>query len=163
MIREANKNDCINIAALSIQVWLHTYAIDGIRTEMSKYAICTFTEQYFSNLLSDNKYKILVYEKENHLLGYIIVNLESYFENDINRYEVEKLYVQEHFQGRGIGKKLLEEINIRFGSKYWLSTWVYNKKAIEFYKHLGFEDIGKIYFELEGEKHENRVLQFCNT
>jgi hypothetical protein len=35
MIRNAKKTDSINLAALSIQVWLHTYATEGIRKEIS--------------------------------------------------------------------------------------------------------------------------------
>ncbi len=34
MIRSAKKDDCLNLAALSIQVWLHTYAPEGITAEI---------------------------------------------------------------------------------------------------------------------------------
>jgi len=60
MIREANESDCINLAALSLEVWLSTYSIDGIRTENSQYALSTFTEKYFKKLLCNPKYKLLV-------------------------------------------------------------------------------------------------------
>ncbi len=47
MIREAVEEDCINLAVLSLQVWLDTYAIEGIRIEYSKYVISNFTEACF--------------------------------------------------------------------------------------------------------------------
>ncbi len=31
MIREAKPEDCVDLAVLSLQVWLHTYATKGIR------------------------------------------------------------------------------------------------------------------------------------
>ena len=51
MIRKAVKEDCINLAVLSLEVWLDTYAIEGIRTEYSSYVITNFTEVSFLNIL----------------------------------------------------------------------------------------------------------------
>ena len=164
MIQEANKTDSINLAALSIQVWLHTYASEGIRKEISSFVIKTFTEEYFDKLLSDPNYRILIFIKENHLVGYILANLESFWQDQANGYEIDKLYVQEHFQGIRIGRQLLSELAVRYGGTFWLSTWVYNEKTINFYKHLGFIDIGHTYFELDkDELHENRILAFRTT
>lgn len=71
MIQEVNKTDSIIWAALSIQVWLHTYASEGIRKEILSFVINTFTEEYFYNILSDSNYRIWVFIKQNHLVGYI--------------------------------------------------------------------------------------------
>ncbi len=164
MIREVNKTDSLNLAALSIQVWLHTYASEGIRKEISSFVTKTFTEEYFNKLLNDQNYRILVFIKENHLIGYILANLESFWQDKSHGYEIDKLYVQEHFQGFGIGRQLLSELAARYGDTFWLSTWVHNEKAINFYKHLGFIDIGHTYFKLDNnEQHENRILSFRTT
>ncbi len=82
MIREAKEPDCINLAALSLEVWLQTYSIGGIRTENSKYALSTFTEEHFKELLRDNKYKLLVSVDGIYLRGYALVNLKSQFESE---------------------------------------------------------------------------------
>ena len=163
MIRHAREGDCRNLAALSIQVWLHTYARDGVRADISKYVLSTFTESHFDGLLQNPDYRILVYTEGEHLLGYIAVNLTSHYRDESNGYEVETLYVQEHFHGKGIGKKLLAEIRSQFGGRYWLSTWVHNDPAIGFYKKQGFRDIGEVFFQLGGEQHENRVLAYFDS
>lgn len=160
MIRNATEKDSLNLAALSIQVWLHSYATDGLRQEISKYVMSTFTEQYFAELLNNPNYRILAFIENNHLVGYIMANLQSVWEEALNGYEIEKLYVQQHFQGKGIGRALLSEMSIRCGGTYWLSTWVHNEKAIGFYKHLGFLDIGCKNFQIEGASHKNRILAF---
>jgi ribosomal protein S18 acetylase RimI-like enzyme len=160
MIREANKEDAINLAALSIQVWLHTYASDGIRTEISNFAIGTFTEKYFKSLMENPQYRILIFIKDSHLLGYIMINLESFWQDGSTGYEIDKLYIQEHFQRKGIGRLLIAEIAAKYGGAFWLSTWIHNENAINFYKHLGFIDIGARFFKLNNESHENRVLSF---
>lgn len=160
MIRKAKSEDAINLATLSIQVWLDSYATDGIRKEISQHVLTSFTESYFSELIACQNYGILVYEEKEHLVGYIMANFNSLWKDASNGYEIDKLYVQFPFQGRGIGRSLILEMAARFGDTFWLSTWFRNEKAIEFYKHLGFIDIGHTYFELQGESHENRVLLF---
>ena len=77
MIREAKESDCVNLAALSLEVWLTTYSIDGIRIENSKYALSTFTEDYFKALLNDPKYPLLVSIDGVYLRGFALINLES--------------------------------------------------------------------------------------
>lgn len=158
MIRKAKKEDSLNLAVLSIQVWLHTYAASGIRNEISYFVLDTFTPAYFKNSIENKNYRVCVAIKDNHLVGYVTAHLTSFWQDESNGYEIDKLYVQEHFQGRGLGKRLLAEISTQCGGTFWLSTWKYNDKAIGFYKHLGFIDVGTRYFEFGGEAHENCVL-----
>ena len=110
MIRLAKKNDCKNLAALSIQVWLHTYATEGVRNEISNYVLTTFTEKYYLDLLEKPSYKIFAYVERTNLLGFIVVNLDSFFKSEANGFEICTFYVQEHFQNQGIGKSLLNII-----------------------------------------------------
>ena len=70
MVREAKDSDCINLAALSLEVWLATYSFDGICTENSTYALTTFTEKYFKDRLRDPKYRLLVATDGAYLRGF---------------------------------------------------------------------------------------------
>jgi ribosomal protein S18 acetylase RimI-like enzyme len=160
VIREAQKKDCINIAALSLQVWLQTYSIDGIRTENSQHVLSAFTEEKFRQLLDDEKCRLVVVLDGIYLRGYCLLNLESRFESEKNGFEIEKLYVHGPFQGRGIGRNLLDEIKTRYGDKFWLYTWVRNK-SISFYKKYGFKDIGRHDFKLGNDIIKNRVLGYA--
>jgi len=160
MIRPAITADCINLAALSIQVWLNSYARDGLRNGLSEYVLDTFSQKHFEQLLSRQYYQILVYEQQEHLLGFIALDLKSQFETAENGYEVDTLYVQNRHQGKGVGRQLLQAACNSHGKNYWLTTWVGNLEGLSFYQHLGFKDIGEYFFELEGEQHENRVLAF---
>ena len=159
MVREAKQSDCINLAALSLEVWLQTYSVDGIRTENSEFALSTFTEEHFKKLLADPKYKLLVFCEGIYLRGYALVNLESWFETEENGFEIEKLYVHGAFQSKGVGQNLLSEIKVRYGNRFWLYTWVRNK-SIGFYKKIGFKDIGQYTFKFGNDIIENRVLAY---
>ncbi len=159
MMREATESDCINLTALSLEVWFQTYSIDGIRSENSKFALSSFTEKHFKKILHDSKYKLLVFTEGIYLRGYILVNFKSQFGSKKNGFEIEKLYVHGPFQGKGIGQKLLLEIKDRYGSQFWLYTWVRNK-SIVFYKKFGFKDIGQYDFKLGNDVIENRVMVY---
>ena len=161
IIAKANEQDCLNLATLSMLVWLNTYATDGIRQEISSYAFENFTQEKFVKSVNDKNTPIFKVQVDECVVGFIKLNLSARYSGEANGYEIETLYVVPQFKGQGIGKKLLEYVKENFGKNFWLHTWVNNQNAIEFYQYLGFKDIGEMFFELDGEKHENRVLAFC--
>ncbi|RYY97607.1 MAG: GNAT family N-acetyltransferase [Chitinophagaceae bacterium] len=77
--------------------------------------------------------------------------------------ELSKLYILEHFCGRRVGRGLLEivqdKVRERGGTGLWLEVWVENLRAIAFYKHRGFVDIGQNDFQMEVNRYENRVMR----
>lgn len=158
MIRKARESDCLDLAALSLQVWLQTYATEGMRAQISRYALSTFTEGNFRDILNSASCEVWVCIENEHLVGFISVDMESTFRDETYGYEVTRLYVSDHFQGQGIGRQLLSEAKTHHGESYWLSTWVNNHKAINFYRNLGLRVVGEINFELEGEFHKNYIF-----
>lgn len=80
MIRKAERKDCLDLVTLSLQVWLHTYATKGVRRLISQYALSTFTESHFVELLNQKSTDVRVFEQDSHLVGFIVVDLDSRFE-----------------------------------------------------------------------------------
>ncbi len=159
MIRKATQGDYLNLTALSIQVWLHTYATDGIRDELSKYVLSQFNPEYFQDIHESKNQEILVAIRENHMIGFMAVDFDARCGiDDFDGYEVKILYIQEHFQNQGIGTRLLNEARNEYGDRMWLTTWIHNEPGIGFYEKYGFTKIGTDYFDLLGEKHENHVF-----
>ncbi len=152
-----NKTDVKNLTALSIQVWLHTYATKGIRTEFSNFVFDTFTQNNFESVLDSMHEKIFVAVVDENLLGYIRINFEAQCKEAAG-YEIVTFYVQEHFQNKGVGKNLLNFVWDTYGSNCWLTTWIHNTPAILFYEHLDFKKVGYTYFVLDGQKHKNHIL-----
>jgi ribosomal protein S18 acetylase RimI-like enzyme len=162
LIREAIESDCKNIATLSLQIWLDTYAIDGVKTDYSEYVLSTFTEEYFLNLLNESNRRILISSDGEYIQGYVLINLESHFNGEENGFEIERLYVHKKYAGQGIGRKLLFEVQGKHGNKFWLYTWIENESN-GFYKHLGFKHIGQYEFKFANELIENNVFAFKST
>ncbi len=157
IIREIEKKDVKNLVALSIQVWLHTYANEGIRSEISNFVLDTFTQDNFESTLDSTNEKIFIAVVDEHLVGYIRINLQAQ-SSATTGYEIVTLYIQEHFQNKGMGKALLEFVWEVYGSNCWLTTWIHNTPAILFYEHLDFKKVGYTDFDLDGEKHRNHIL-----
>jgi ribosomal protein S18 acetylase RimI-like enzyme len=163
MIRGATTADASNLAALSIQVWLHTYARSGLRSALSDYVLAEYTAEKMAECLKDQEQVFIVYEQNAHLVGYLRLHLNSPCPNDPNSsVEIATLYVQEHFIGRRIGSELLNHTLDFCGqcgiSRVWLSVNHENDRAIRFYEKHQFQRSGSIFFHLENEQHENFVL-----
>ncbi len=163
-IRPACLEDAQNLAALAIQVWLHTYATEGIRDALSAYVLATFTPEAFRRRMGEPSHGLLVAEENGHLVGYADVDFDAPRE-DVPGVctELATLYVQEHFAGRGIGTRLMaacaEEARRRNGDPtFWLSVYHRNAKALAFYRKHGFTERGAFDFEFGGERHRNLVL-----
>ncbi|WP_070971183.1 GNAT family N-acetyltransferase [Vibrio sonorensis] len=158
MIRKAKYSDSSILAALSIQVWLDTYAIYGVNSALANYTLSTFHKAYFDHLLADSNIQIWVYVVEEHIVGYIAIDVSK--EKSVNGkgFEVTTLYVSRHFQGKGVGRSLLKQVQTDLGLPFWLSVWIGNESALAFYQHIGMTIEGETYFELDNEQHKNLVL-----
>lgn len=163
VIREGKLSDAQNLAALSIQVWLHTYAKGGIRDVFSRHVFAEFNAERFTGEMESLTKQLFVAEVENHLVGYVRLYLEAECPiRHIAQPEIETLYVQEHFVGCGIGSALLnramEACKSRNYGQAWLMMNQQNLPARRFYERKLFQKIGTVDFELECERHANDVL-----
>jgi ribosomal protein S18 acetylase RimI-like enzyme len=160
-IRTARPEDAACIAVLGAHVWVHTYAAAGVSKVIAQYVLTTFTPENILALMADPGVVLLVAEVEANLAGYIVMRFDSYHA-DVP-IEIETLYIQDSFAGRGIGSALLTHARsiamARTGDRaIWLIVNSQNEKAISFYRSRGMTQDGIAYFELGGTKHENKVM-----
>ncbi len=162
-IRYAEPADAANLAALAIQIWLQTYAKDGIRDTLSDYVLSHYTPERMAEYISDPDRRLLVAERAAHLVGYSQLHLAAACPSDTTaRAEMETLYVQAHFHGGGIGAALLEaalaQCQEAGHGRLWLTVFHGNERAIRFYHNHGFREIGTDDFIVGDERHKNLVL-----
>ncbi|HNX15665.1 MAG TPA: GNAT family N-acetyltransferase, partial [Oscillospiraceae bacterium] len=83
--------------------------------------------------------------------------------NDVQSLELERIYVDAKFQGRGLGRVLMEHaIEIareRKKSYVWLGVWEKNDKAIAFYQKNGFYKIGTHLFIMGDEEQIDYIMR----
>ncbi|GCL65304.1 GNAT family N-acetyltransferase [Pseudaquabacterium pictum] len=163
-LRPATADDALCLGVLAMQVFLDTYATDGIRPEIAREALGSYAPATYQRLLQAPEVAILVAERQGHLLGFAQLTLGARHPlvDSTAPAELDRLYVQEPFTGHGLGRALLHaaerESARRGASLLWLTPWVHNARARHFYAREGYADIGTTWFEFEGERHENRLL-----
>ncbi|MCM5554097.1 GNAT family N-acetyltransferase [Pleomorphomonas sp. NRK KF1] len=159
----AGPADAANLAALSIEVWLHTYGRDGIRQAFSDYVLNEFTVERFVGHVADPRGAVLKCERGPYLLGYLRLDFEAACPTVPGvTGEIATLYVRSRHARQGIGAGLLAEAaglcRARGLERFWLAVNHENTPALRFYEAQGFRRQGSRDFELEGERHENFIL-----
>lgn len=162
-IRSANSDDAEKLAALAIQVWLHTYATAGISSAIAAYVLSVFSKEKFLSRLMEKSSSIFVAEFNKNLVGYAICDANAHCPAIPNtKVELSTLYVQAHFSSRGIGSSLLQQAEAwakqQADTALWLTVNSQNARAKAFYTKHGYTSVGITHFRLGQEDHENDVM-----
>lgn len=163
-LRRAVPEDSLCLSVLAMQVFLDTYATEGIRPALAREVLSSYSQANFSEAIADPRAQVIVAENKGHMVGFAHVTLFACHEIAPNGVQAEllRLYVQEPFTGVKVGTKLLAEAENLAASAgvtvMWLTPWVHNHRALAFYARRGYADFGLTYFTFEGESHENRVF-----
>jgi ribosomal protein S18 acetylase RimI-like enzyme len=167
-LRKARREDASPLAALCIEVWLHTYCRPGIPACFSDYALSTSTRAAMERLIADPDEHLLVdtasHGDQEGLRGYLRWSCKTGKPlKACPAAEIVTLYVRERHKGQGIGSALLAAAcaGIRESGERaaFLTPNAENHEAIAFYAHLGWEQIGETMFEIDGQLYPNLVLR----
>lgn len=163
LLRPAEPNDALCLSVLAMQVFLDTYATDGIRPEIAREVLSGYSQAVFAKAIADTGSSIVVAQVKGHMVGFAQVTLGATHELAPagKQAELLRLYVQEPFTGSGVGTQLLAAAEHKAkqhgATVLWLTPWVHNHRALAFYARRGYQDYGLTYFTFEDESHENRV------
>lgn len=161
-IRNASRGDASSLAALSIEVWLNTYADEGVLPAYGDHLMSTFTEAAFLDQLDDRDIRLIVCEREGALLGYAKLVLDSKPPNPAcGTTELATLYVRRHHQKLGIGTALFDRA-VATGrevgaASLFLTVNRANAAAIGFYRSRGMRYEGDWMYEFQGISVANHV------
>lgn len=156
--------DAPTLSALAIQVFLGTYAEDGVRPSVAREAHELLSPTAFDAAIADPARTLVLAEREGRLLGFAQLAFPSRHAlvPHENAAELVRLYVQERATGRGIGRALLgraeDEAVVRGASTLWLSAWAPNLRALAFYDRCGYASLGASTYRYRDDVYETRVL-----
>ena len=164
LYRPAEPADALCLGVLSTQVFLDTYATQGIRPGLANEVLAQHSVAVYEALLADPTVTILVAECAGHLIGF------SQVRNGVGHAlvaepaasELNRLYVQEGFTGRGVGRDLLRHAEkaaaARGADTLWLTTWEGNARALQFYPRRGYEELGVTVYSFDGDDFPNHLF-----
>ncbi len=159
-IKKAKTSDAKLLSKLSIASFLPAHGHSASKKDIDNYVAQNFSEDSFIKELEDSKNEYFLIEHQQTIVGYskMIFNQTSKDIATKNIAYMSRLYLLEAFYGLGLGKELfnfnvaLAKHNNQTG--IWLAVWVENKKAISFYKKIGFVKVGNYDFRVS-ETHTN--------
>lgn len=163
-VRDATAEDALCIGVLGMQVFLDTYATQGIRASIANEALQAFAPQTIAQLLAQPGLSLVVAESHGHLVGFAQVKLHATHSmiTAPDAAELQRLYIQERFTGQGIGYRLLQAAEQRAAlgaaSLLWATVWEGNERALGFYPRHGYEVLGSPTYTFQGETHGNRLF-----
>ena len=118
-LRPATADDALCLGVLAMQVFLDTYATDGIRPPIAREALDSYAPAVYQRLLQTPGLFILVAEQQGHLVGFaqVAMGATHTLVDHPAPAELDRLYVQEHFTGRGlVSCRIIELHDLCFGS-----------------------------------------------
>lgn len=153
-IIQIDKTNVKELQTISIQTFTETFARYNTAENMQQYVEeCLSEEQLLSELNHpDSQFYFAMHNHEP--VGYLKLNVNNaQTEKDFKHaIEIERIYVLQHYQGKKIGKALMQQslsiardMNAAF---IWLGVWEKNNKAIEFYEKMGFTAFDTHLFRL---------------
>lgn len=163
-LRPATPQDALTIAAVAIQVFLDTYATEGVRPDLAAEAFAEYSAEAFASRLQQPGRRFVLAEQGSGLVGFAEVQLTPLAApvGTVVGAELVRLYIQPGFQRQGIGRRLLrkaEEICVAAAiNSMWLTAWEGNSRALAFYKTHSYQDIGVTSYAFEGNSYSNRVF-----
>ena len=165
-LRPAVAADAPCISALAGQVFLDTYAAEGITPWFVRELQEHLGIAAISALLERADTRIVLAERAGRLIGFTqcaLATTHALLATPAARaVELDRLYVQRPFIGRAVGTALLRRAEAdalaASASTLWLTAWVGNERARRFYAARGYSDRGATTYTFDGESFENRLF-----
>lgn len=164
-IIQCGMDDLETLQELSYKTYNDTFASMNTPENMKTYLDKAFDINKLRDELSNSSSMFYFLYVNEELAGYLKLN-ECSAQTDIRdeaSLEIERVYIAEKHQGKGLGTVLLDKaIDIaqkRAKSYIWLGVWERNDKALQFYKSKGFYRIGKHSFFMGDDEQTDFIMK----
>jgi len=154
IIREINLKEIAQLSILAKNTYTEAFGNTMSREELED-ALSSRSEEYFKNILKTDT--ILVAVEDDSLLGFIQFGKVaiSTVKPTSDNIELNKIYIDQKQQGKGIGKSLIRAMlnheKLKDVNAVYLDVYDKNENAIRLYEKFGFKTVGKTPFKANGK------------
>ena len=162
-IKKVSTADAATLLRLSRRTFFDAFLHRNNAADMEAYAFVAFTLPKIQSELDNTNSEFYFVLIDADIAGYIKLNYSNAQTDlqDPQALEIERIYVIKEYQGRQIGKQLIDfviKLAVDKQMKYvWLGVWEKNDDAIRFYKRRGFEQFESHPFML-GDDQQTDIL-----
>lgn len=156
----ATKEDVGALTHLARNTFVASHGHSAAPHDIQKYMDANFTEaQLLPELLNKNCIYSLIY-LDDSLAGYskITFNTTHPQITSTQATKLDRLYLDQNFYGKDLGKKLMHH-NLQLSQEklqlgMWLYVWKENQRAVNFYQKMDFKIVGEGDFRIT-DNHSN--------
>ncbi|KUO61412.1 MAG: GNAT family acetyltransferase [Gracilibacter sp. BRH_c7a] len=164
-VRECGMEDLIFLCEFSCKTFKDSFKHMNTPANMKVYLKQAYSIPKLHDELSNRNSDFYFLCIDEEISGYLKVN-EDKAQTDIHdpqSLEIERIYLTKEFQGKGLGRilinKAIDIAKARNKIYVWLGVWEKNEKAIRFYKKNGFYIIGKHPFIVGNEEQTDFIMR----
>jgi diamine N-acetyltransferase len=168
-IRAAAPEDAASVAELAERTFRHAFAALNTPENMDLYCAATYGAALQAREILDPRIETVLYRRGDELAGYgqLRWGPAPSCVAAARPAEVQRLYVDPQWHGRGVAQALMAELLSRAArgdaDQVWLGVWEHNPRAIAFYRKEGFVEVGEHAFRLGHELQRDLVLAHAMT
>ena len=151
------------LQALALRIFYHSFAALNTDANMKAYTDMAYNRELLLTEINDPRSEHYFLCDEEKKIGFLKLNTGE-AQSDIRDpegLEIQRIYIDQDYQGRGLGAQLLQFTSERakaLGLKYiWLGVWEKNPDAIRFYQRHGYEIFGSHPFVM-GDEDQTDIL-----
>lgn len=164
-INKVSPDEIDILQKLSKQTFFESFSWGNSEENMARYLEEGFSLDKLSRELKYENTAFYFVKSANEVIGYMKLNAgraQTELQKE-DSFELERIYVLKDYQGKGIGRQLLDKaIQIareKKASYIWLGVWEENKSAIQFYKKNGFIAFDEHYFMVGDDKQTDIMMK----
>jgi ribosomal protein S18 acetylase RimI-like enzyme len=164
-IRKLTPEDVDQLREISINTFYKAFAPANTQDNIQAYMQKAFTSESLLEELNNPSSLFYFALSGDEAIGYLKLNsgaAQTDLRNETGL-EIERIYVEEQYQGHNIGKKLLDlAIDIAKQKKsgfIWLGVWEKNTGAIRFYERNGFIKFSSHAFMLGTDRQTDIIMK----
>jgi ribosomal protein S18 acetylase RimI-like enzyme len=163
-IRTAEADDAQQLSEFAERTFRDTFGAMNTEDDMNLHARESYSAAIQSAELSNPDMLTLLCEANSQLIGFAQLrwNLSPDCIIAKNPGEIQRLYVDREWHGRGVARELMnaciERLQRHHSDVAWLGVWEKNPRAIAFYRKLGFVEVGAQSFRLGTDIQRDLVM-----
>ncbi|RRJ64925.1 GNAT family N-acetyltransferase [Paenibacillus oralis] len=163
-IKKCSREDLQVLQEISIETFNDTFKEQNSPENMQAYMERAFNAEQLEKELANSSSEFFFICFHEEPAGYLKVNMNDAQSEKMSdeSLEIERIYIRNKFQRKGLGKYLINQamgIAISHNKKMiWLGVWEKNENAIDFYKKMGFIQTGAHSFYMGDEEQIDLIM-----
>ncbi len=164
-IRVATAADAARLSDLGRRTFVAAFGAANTPEDMDRYLRATYSVDLQRGELTDPAVRVLFAVDRDRIAGYVMLRRGRRGDGVVgsNPLEIQRLYADLPWLGRGVGRQLLEHVadlaTAQRHDSLWLAVWQHNPRAQRLYQRHGFRVVGSQTFVLGDDRQHDLVME----